>query len=142
MFFTNTNIHAQTHSTYDSVLAKKLNADEYGMKKYILVILKTGPVSITDKTRLDSIFNGHMKNIQALASQNKLVLAGPLGKNEKNYEGIFVLNTESMNEAKKMLDGDPAVHAGVLAAELYLWYGSAAIQEVTGIHDKIQRTHF
>ena len=104
LLFVNAYTNAQsTNKNYDSVLAKKLNADPYGMKKYYLVLLKTGPANITDKAKLDSIFTGHMKNIQMLASQNKLVIAGPLGKNDNNYEGIFVLNTESKKEAEAMI---------------------------------------
>ena len=75
-------------AAYDSALAKKLNADDYGMKQYVLVLLKTGPSNITDKQALDSIFRGHMANIKRLAAENKLVLAGPTGENDKNYKGI------------------------------------------------------
>jgi hypothetical protein len=53
-FFKQTN--AQQTNTYDSVLAKKLNADDYGMKSYTLVILKKSTANITDKKMLDSIF--------------------------------------------------------------------------------------
>ena len=35
---------------YDPVLAEKLGGDDSGMKKYILVILKTGTNQTTDKT--------------------------------------------------------------------------------------------
>ena len=143
IFFTSVQLKAQsTNKDYDSVLAKKLNADAYGMKKYHLVILKKGPAGITDKAILDSIFGGHMKNMQLLASQNKLVLAGPLGKNDKEYRGIFVLNTDSKAEAEKMVATDPAVQSKVLAAEFYLWYGSAAVQETFEIHKKIEKEHF
>ncbi len=143
LLFVNANVNAQsTNKEYDSVLAKKLNADAYGMKKYYLVLLKTGTANITDKAKLDSIFTGHMKNIQWLASQNKLVVAGPLGKNDNNYEGIFILNTESKKEAEKMLETDTALHSKVLTAEYYLWYGSAALQETSGIHKKIEKEHF
>ncbi|MEO8108982.1 MAG: hypothetical protein ABI594_03070 [Ginsengibacter sp.] len=136
-------LHAQnTANAYDSVLAEKLHADSYGMKKYYLVILKTGPANITDSAKLDSIFSGHMKNIQWLASQNKMVVAGPLGKNDMQYEGIFILNTDSKTEAEKMLATDPAVQSKSLTAEYYLYYGSAALQEIPGIHDKIAKTHF
>ncbi len=143
LLFASVSLHAQNaNKDYDSVLAKKLNADDYGMKKYYLVILKKGTAGITDKTRLDSIFGGHMKNIQWLASQNKLVVAGPMGKNDKDYEGIFILNTESKMEAEKMLETDPAVQMKVLAAEYYLWYGSAALQQTSEIHNKIAKEHF
>src|SRR5689334_8832069 len=81
------------NQTYDSALARKLNADDYGMKNYVLVMLKKGSQDIADTHKRDSIFKGHMNNIKRLASENKLVLAGPMGENDKNYEGIFVFNT-------------------------------------------------
>ncbi len=143
LLFASVRLHAQsTNKDYDSVLAKKLNADAYGMRKYYLVMLRTGTSAIADKARLDSIFGGHMKNIQWLASQNKLFIAGPLGKNDNNYRGIFILNTESKEEAEKMLETDPAVKMNVLAADYYLWYGSAALQELPAIDKKLAKEHF
>ncbi len=41
---------------YDTLLADSLKGDDYGMKTYILVILKTGPNKIEDKKVLDSLF--------------------------------------------------------------------------------------
>ncbi|MEP6617373.1 MAG: hypothetical protein ABJA57_12370 [Ginsengibacter sp.] len=133
---------AQTPQGFDSLLAKKLGADAYGMKKFTLVLLKTGSVKITDKSKLDSLFSGHMKNIQRLASENKLIIAGPLGKNSNNYEGIFVFNSENMKEVQQQIDTDPAIHSGILKAELYLWYSSASLQEIPALHNQIQREHF
>ena len=128
--------------TYDSVLAKKLHADDYGMKQYVLVILKAGTANTTDKKTRDSIFQGHMANIKRLAAENKLVIAGPTGDNERNYEGIFVFNTGNLDEAKQWLNTDPAVQSKYLDAETYLWYGSAALQEIPELHQKIQKTSF
>src|ERR1051325_37847 len=69
---------------YDAELAKRLGADEYGMKNYVLVILKTGPndATVTGKERED-IFAGHMKNISRLADEGKLAVAGRFGENAK-----------------------------------------------------------
>lgn len=143
LLFINAHTQAQSaNKNYDSVLAKKLHADAYGMKKYYLVLLKTGPVKITDKAKLDSIFTGHMKNIQMLAFQNKLVVAGPLGKNDNNYEGIFVLNTDNKKEAEAMIETDTAVHSKVLTAEYYLLYGSASLQQIPDLHKKIEKQSF
>lgn len=130
---------AQSNKNYDSVLAKKLNANEMGMKKYIFVILKTGPVVIEDKTKRDSLFMGHMKNIESLASQNKLGMAGPFGKNDKELRGIFILNTENKEDAEKMVNLDPAVQARILVAEYYPWFGTAALQEILSIHKRISK---
>ena len=45
-----TTINAQsTNSKYDKHLADSMGADDYGMKMYVLVILKTGPVKIEEK---------------------------------------------------------------------------------------------
>ena len=133
---------AQIPENYDSLLAKKLNADAYGMKNYFFVILKIGSENIPDKKTRDSLFAGHMLTMQKLAMQNKLVIDGPFGKNANNYEGFLLLNTEDLAEAQALLDTDPAIHAKLLSTELYLWYGSAAIQELPAIHDKIARYHF
>ena len=131
-----------TNAQYDSTLAKKLNADEYGMKSYTLVMLKKGTSNITDKKILDSIFRGHMANIQKLASENKLALAGPIDENDKNYEGIFVFNTASIDEAKQWLNTDPAIQSKHLDAELYSWYCTAALQLIPDLHKKVQKTSF
>ena len=134
--------HAQpTKRAYDSVLAKKLHADDYGMKNYILVLLKSGSNASKDKSLIDSLFAGHLKNINRLAENGSLVVAGPFGKNDK-YRGLFVLNASTYDEAKKMLETDPAISNKFLEPELYQWYGSAALQETFDIHNKIQKSDF
>lgn len=127
---------------YDEALAKKLGADDYGMKMYIMVILKTGTNTTETKAKTDSLFAGHMANMDKMVALNKLVVAGPMGKNDKNYRGIFILNTKSMDEAKQLLENDPAIKAKVLEPELYNWYGSAALSEYLPFHDKVQKKSF
>lgn len=134
-------ITAQT-TNYDSVLAKKLKADDYGMKSYVLVILKTGTSTDTTKETMQKVFAGHMANIKKLAAENKLILAGPMGSNDKNYEGIFVFNTADMNEAKQWLATDPAFESKHLDAELYPWYCTASLQEIPMLHEKITKKSF
>lgn len=130
------------NKTYDSVLAKKLGADEYGMKGYILVLLKTGPNKTTNQPFIDSCFAGHMQNMGVMVKAEKLVVAGPLGKNDKTYRGIFILNLTSIEEAEKLLQTDPAISSGLLAAELYKWYGSAALSEYLPFAEKISKNSF
>lgn len=135
--------YAQISETkYDSALAKKLNADDYGMKNYVFVILKSGSNISQNKEARDSAFNGHLKNIQRLANNNKLVVAGPFGENNEGFRGIFILNTGSIDEARDLLKTDPAIKANYLKPELYLWYGSAALQETLKIHATIQKLSF
>lgn len=112
---------------FDKALADSLGADEYGMKPYILVILKTGTNKVDDPEKVSSLFRGHLDNINRLASLNKLVVAGPIKPNEKSYRGIFILNVPGIAEAEALLETDPAVKEKLLEVELYEWYGSAAL---------------
>lgn len=132
----------KTNPNYDSALAKKYDADEYGMKKYVLVILKTGSNTTEDKKLIDSLFAGHMANINRLVKINKMVVAGPLVKNEKTYRGIFILNVRTLEEAKSLLLTDPAIKEQLLEPELYQWYGSAALPGYLDTSDKIWKLGF
>lgn len=124
---------------YDSILVKKLGGDEYGMKKYVFVILKTGENKTTDKNFIDSCFAGHLENIGRLAKLNQLTVAGPFYKNDKDFRGLFILNVSSLEDAQKLLETDPAVKSGLLFPELYLWYGSAALPEYLEADSKIHK---
>jgi len=131
---------AQTENAkYDKQLADSLGGDDYGMKTYILVILKTGPTKIEDKKISDSLFKGHMENIGRLAANGKLIVAGPLGKNDKTYRGIFIFNVKTIEEANALLETDPTIKEKVLEAEVFKWYGSAALPMYLPLHEKIQK---
>jgi len=136
--FTGFNLLGQAGNSYNKTLADSLGSDDYGMKMYVLVMLKTGSVTL-DKKITDSLFNGHMANIGRLASEGKLVVAGPFKKNDKNYRGIFIFNVKTIEEANTILMTDPAVKAKVLDAELYEWYGSAALPMYLPYHSKLQK---
>ena len=125
---------------FDASLAKKLGADERGMKMYVLCILKTGPndVAVKGKERSD-IFAGHFANINRLAGDGKLAVAGPFDKNDKNYRGLYIFNVPTIEEAEKLVILDPAVKAGVFVPELTLWYGTAAMMTVSDTHKRLTK---
>lgn len=126
---------------YDADLAKRLGGDERGMKTYVLVILKTGPKDgdFKGKSR-DDIFAGHMSNIGKLAEQKKLAVAGPfVAPNDKGYRGLYIFNVTTLAEAKTIVDTDPAVKAGILIADMNLWYGSASLMATPEIHKTIAK---
>ncbi len=129
------------NNTYDSTLAQKLNADDYGMKMYVFVLLKTGTNTSTDKAAKDKAFVGHMTNIGRLADKGMLAVAGPF-ENGGNNRGLFILNVTTFEEAKKLLEGDTAIKEKYLEPEMILWYGSAALMGTQEMHKKIQKKHF
>lgn len=124
---------------YDQALATKLGADDYGMKKYVLVMLKTGTAQITDKKIVDSLFMGHFNNMKRLTEEGKLVVAGPMGKNDLNYRGIFILNVAKVEDARVFVETDPAVKSKMLGADYLPWYGSAALSEYLPFHEKVEK---
>lgn len=143
LFVAHIRLEAQSaNPKYDQLLADSLGADEYGMRMYVLVMLKTGPVKIENKSTLDSLFAGHMKNIRKLVDEGKLIVAGPLKANEKQYRGIFILNVKTIEEAKTLLDTDPAIKSKLLDHELYNWYGSAALPVYLPLSEKVNKKSF
>lgn len=123
---------------YDEALAKRTGADEYGMKKYVMAFLKRGPNRLKDSTAAMNLQIAHLRNIQRLAAEGKLVVAGPF-LDEQQYAGIFIFNVETIEEAKALTETDPAIKAGSLIMELHPWYGSAAMVEILRIHKKLEK---
>jgi uncharacterized protein YciI len=126
-------------SVYNEQLATEFGADEYGMRSFVLVTLKTGPADITDKEKRSDLFSGHFANISRLAEQGNLVLAGPLG-GEGGKRGIFVLNTPDIETAKAMMVGDPTITSGIFTPEYNKFYGSAALMGLNDVHAQIRKT--
>jgi len=140
IFLSVCSINAQTiNPQYDKSLADSLGADENGMKGYIFVILKTGKNTTVDKEEKTKLFQGHMNNIKRLVAEGKLFVAGPFGKNELTYRGLFILNVKTVEEAKQLCDTDPAIKAGIFDVELIPWYGSAALGEYIKVSEKIAK---
>jgi uncharacterized protein len=130
-----------SNPNYDKAFAEKLGGDDYGMKSYFLVILKTGKNKTTDKDLINKSFVGHMANINRLVAEGKLTVAGPLGKNENNYRGIFILNNiKTIEEAKEILQTDLTIQNELLDYEIFTWYGSAALPEYLPFSDKIWKS--
>ncbi|MCW8897406.1 MAG: YciI family protein [Flavobacteriales bacterium] len=138
LIFSSFSVNAQTDSThYDKALADSLKADDYGMRMYYFVILKTGTNTSDNKEETSAAFRGHLDNINKLVKEGKLIVAGPFGKNEKQYRGLFIFIAENKEEVEKLLSTDPAVDQSFLEAEIYDWYGSAALPTYLPYAEKI-----
>lgn len=134
---------AQTvEPTYNPELAASLGADDYGMKSYIFVILKTGDAVIGDKEKVDSLFQGHMKNIAHLAEAGKLIVAGPFGKNDLTFRGLYIFDLSPEDRIEDLLDMDPAIKAGLLEPVVLPWYGAAALPTYKEVQEQITKVKF
>jgi uncharacterized protein YciI len=136
-------VHAQGRApepvapVYDAALAKRLGADEHGMRRYVLVILKTGPKRMPEGKERDAMFAGHFANIARLAKEGKLAVAGPFSADPAGWRGLFVFAVDDVDEARRLTETDPVIRNGEMVAEYHSWYGSAATMMVAELHEKL-----
>lgn len=128
----------QGNPTYDEALATKYGADDYGMRGYVLVILKTGPNKVPAGPERDEMFRGHFANMKRLSDEGKLVLAGPLDGAD-GWRGLFVLAVREVDEARRLAATDPVLMKGEMVAEYHKYYGSAALVGIREVHERLAK---
>jgi len=103
-----------------------------------MAFLKKGPNRDLNKDSAMKLQMAHLKNINRLAEEGKLVLAGPFFGSQ-DLRGIYIFNVESIVEAEELTNTDPAIKAGSLEMELLEWYGSAALVGLNDIHNTLAK---
>ena len=102
------------------VLAQEEEKPKYEMKTYQMVFLYKGENRNQDSTEAMKIQEGHMANIQRLADEGKLIVAGPF-LDDKDLRGIFIFDVETEDEVKELVGTDPAIRSGRLRYEIHPW---------------------
>jgi len=94
------------------------------VKQFWLVILKTGPKDreITDTAQRKKLFAGHFANMERLHKEGILKAAGPFGKNDFTWRGLFILDCKTKEEAESYVQTDPSVVAGIFIVDIVPWY--------------------
>ena len=128
-------------ASYDEALAKAAGADERGMRQFVLVILKSGPTPVPKGPERDEMFRGHFANMERLAAEGKLVVAGPLDGKD-GWRGLFILATADLEEAARLVATDPVVAKGEMVPELHQLYSSAALMFINETHKKLSKKSF
>ncbi|MBL8238460.1 MAG: hypothetical protein JNM66_13635 [Bryobacterales bacterium] len=109
------------------LLALPLCAQDVPMRYYVMAILEKGPKWTKETTpEVKELLQGHFANMGKMAKEGKLILAGPLAE-AGDAAGIFVLDTASIEEARKWCDSDPAIAAGRFQVKLWKWYSAKGI---------------
>ncbi len=95
-----------------------------------LVLLKTGSVKPSQEEAV-KVFAGHFANMQRLAREGHLLVAGPYGKQKSDPElrGVFVLATGERAEAKALAETDPGFQASVFQLEYHDLVTTAPLRE-------------
>ena len=90
---------------------------------FIVVLLVRAPnAPELPKPQLDELADKHIANIHRLADEGKLLKAGPMEDHSgRNVRGMFILKTESVDQAREWVGTDPLVKAGRLLPEFLKW---------------------
>src|SRR5262245_44581838 len=99
-------VHGQ--ATYDAALAARLGADDNGMKVYVMAFLKSGPNRDRPREEAQKLQAAHRANINRLAREGKLVLAGPF-ESSGDLRGIYIFDVRTVAEAEALTKTDPAI---------------------------------
>lgn len=91
------------------------------MKRYWLVLLTKGPHRDQDSISKAKIQQAHRANINRLANEGKIVMAGPIGV-DGDIQGIFLMNCSDSTEVEKFVNTDTAVITGRLIMKYYPWW--------------------
>ncbi len=91
------------------------------MKQYYFVLLTKGNNRTQDSITTTEIQKAHIANIERLAKEGKIIVAGPFG-DDGNWRGIFIFDCATKEEVEKYLQTDNAISSGRLAYEIHLWW--------------------
>ena len=141
----NTFIKKYTFNTpelYDEIKSKLMeNINRNKLHEFNNLNLKSEKNN--NKEFVNEAFSGHMANINRLVKEEKLIVAGPFGKNNDQFRGLFILNNvKTEEEAKEILETDPTIKSGLLSYTIYSWYGSAALPMYLPYSEKVTKSKF
>ena len=98
------------------LMAFTVGASQAQAPSFIFVFLHARPDNPElPKAELDQLMQGHLANIERLASEGKLLVAGPF----EGGGGIFIFNSTSTGEVTAWLSTDPGVQARRWRIELF-----------------------
>lgn len=120
----------QPHENKENKEASNQNEEfeKLGLTTYYMGFLYKGAKwtpEVTPETQ--EIQKAHLANIQRLAKDGKIVLAGPF-LDDGELRGIFLFKVSSIEEAKELANTDPAVKAGRLKIEIKPWLSAKGIR--------------
>lgn len=97
-----------------------------------LVFLRSGPRQDLPAEERREVFAGHFANMERLAKEGHLLLAGPFDpdRHEPALRGIFVLDTADRTAAEQLAASDPGCRAGVFAASCHDLVTTAPLRQV------------
>ncbi len=95
---------------------------EFDSFMVVLLVRPPNPPQFA-RAELDQLQEKHLANIRRLAEEGKIFKAGPFEDySGRNVRGMFILKTDSLEEARAWVATDPLVKVGRLVPEYLKWY--------------------
>jgi uncharacterized protein YciI len=92
------------------------------LKQQFIYILKLIPALLDEKNWMakeEAIVARHFAKLKGLLEEGKLILAGKtVGLDERTF-GVVIFEADSEEEARFLMETDPAVEEGIMTAELF-----------------------
>jgi uncharacterized protein YciI len=89
-------------------------------EQFVFGFLMRGASTGQSPEEAQQIQAGHLAYMESLHKQGKLVAAGPFGDNSE-FRGIVIYRVATLEEARALAAGDPAVKAGRLVIDARPW---------------------
>lgn len=107
---------------------------------FVFVYLKSGPTPSKTAAERAEVQRGHMANINRLAEERKLIVAGPYGepRRSQSYRGIFVFDVPDVAEARALAATDPGSKAGVFVMEPHAIRASSALRDTLDLDARMR----
>ena len=115
---------------------------QHKLVQFQMAIMKKGPkLETASADDRKAILQQHLANILSMYETGKLAIAVPFG-DTSNLAGIFIMRTASTAEAKKWIDGDPAVKAELMTAEMHPWFSEDVFKQGNLKPLKLEQVYF
>ena len=88
------------------------------MKKFFAVLYSPGSNWVDGKPMSEQPIAGHVAYVKNLNNDGTVLLAGPFRDDDG---GLTILQAESDDEARLIMDEDPDVRSGILRADVRGW---------------------
>tara|TARA_B100000965_G_scaffold372955_1_gene363024 strand:- start:181 stop:510 length:330 start_codon:yes stop_codon:yes gene_type:complete len=91
-------------------------------KQQYIYVLKLIPMLLDESNwteKENMIVQEHFEKLQGLQREGKLILAGRTLNMDTEGFGIVILEVDTENEARELMEGDPAVKEGIMTAQLF-----------------------
>jgi uncharacterized protein YciI len=102
---------------------------QFKLVQFQMALLKKGSKwTATNTQETAGLHQQHIAYVTSLLESGKAMIAGPL-TDDGEIRGVYVFRAQSAEEARAWAEGDPAVAAGHLVAEMHPWWSEDVMKK-------------